>query len=230
MTTEHDAGRRRPLRYWWVLVLVTAVVIIALVWAMSRAGGGPDVADPTTTADGGTSASDSPADGDPAADETATAVPSGSPGADEVSPTPGGTEPVDKPSPLREVPFAEVETVDDSILVEVVSVEAVTAGRDIPGETSGPAVRVVIRVSNNGPEPVNTSGASVNMTYGDDDRIPAVELTDPESSVLPASVSPGETADASYVFSVPLEDAGNVRIMVDVLASEPDAVFFGPRP
>ncbi|APX33760.1 hypothetical protein BH708_14740 [Brachybacterium sp. P6-10-X1] len=131
---------------------------------------------------------------------------------------------------MKELSFDETAPVADELVVEVVAVDSVTAGRDIPGEVRGPAVKVQIQVENVGDRPVDTSGASVNLTYGDDDRIPAPAVVDDTSAVLPFSLEPGDTAVATYTFSVPLDYAGNVRIMVDVLAEEPDVVFTGPRP
>lgn len=230
-----ESVRSGVRRRWWVLVVVAIIVIGAVTWILVRnasdigsAGSPPS----GSSSDDGGAAGDggAPTESGAPTDGQAAPTPTSSPGADEVAPTPGETAPIEKPPSTEEVPFDEQATVAEDLIVEAVSVEGVTAGRDIPGEVSGPAVKVVIRVQNDGSETVDTSGASVNLTYGDDDRTPAVELSDPTSSMLPSSLPAGDAAEAVYIFAVPLEDAGNVRIMVDVLASEPDVVFEGPRP
>lgn len=231
--TEHETERHGSQRRWWVVAIIAAIVIaviIALIWVATRAPEDPEGEGPSTPA--GSTQGDEPSaagSGAPTGNSTAPAA-TASPGVDEVAPSPGETAPVEKPPTLEEMPFDETGTVAEALVVEVVSVEDVVAGRDIPGEIKGPAVKVVIRVRNEGPGAVDTSGASVNLTYGDDDRIPAVELTDAASSTLAPALPAGATEEAAYVFAVPLEDAGNVRIMVDILASEPDVVFAGPRP
>lgn len=225
---NHETGRPEPKKRWWLIVVAVIFVGAALIWVVTRMADGTERVGPpppVSSSQGGETA-----DGGVLAGQSTSPTPTSSPGADEVVPAPGETAPIEKPPASTEVPFDEKETVAGKLLVEAVSVDGVTAGRDIPGEVSGPAVKVVIRVHNEGSEAVDTSGASVNLTYGDDDRIPAVELTDPASSTLPVSLAAGASADAVYIFAVPLEDAGNVRIMVDVLASEPDVVFAGPRP
>lgn len=146
------------------------------------------------------------------------------------APPPGATEPVLKPPSTKEASFDDEVQAGAGLVVEVVSIEAVEAGRDIPGEAAGPAVKVVLSVENRGQHAVDTSGVSVNLTYDGDSRIPAPEVIDDASELLPASLPAGASAEGTFLFAAPLDSDGNVRIMVDVLASEPDVVFSGPRP
>lgn len=228
-------SRQRSPRWTWILTGSVALLVVAVLgsWMMLRDPGPPLEAESSRPPAESPSAdqsgpSDSPGSATPTGSEDAT-EPEASPAA-VGPPATGETETVEKPSAVGELSFDETAPVADELEVEVVAVDSVTAGRDIPGEVRGPAVKVEIQVENVGGRPVDTSGASVNLTYGDDDRIPAPAVVDDASAVLPVSLAPGATAVASYTFSVPLDRAGNVRIMVDVLAEEPDVVFTGPRP
>lgn len=226
-TTRKTFRAAVPLGIFLVLI---AAVVMALVLSQrdEPAGGDADSTSASSDAGGSSSASDGKAlDGGGAAGG-ATGVPP-QPTSVE-APQPGKTEPVEKPPATSEAAFDEEVTVADSLHVEVVSVEAVEAGRDIPGEKAGPAVKVVISVQNSGDAPVDTAGVSVNLTYDGDNFTPAPEVLDDTSSVLAATIPPGGSGQGTYLFSVPLDSDGNVRIMVDVLASEPDVVFAGPRP
>lgn len=211
-------------------VLLVLIVVVVGILVLPR-GEKPTGAEATATTPSASDAGGStPATGEEEGEgEEGTADVPAQPTAVE-PPKSGGTEPIAKPPSTKIAAFDESVGVSDDLVVTVVSVEAAEAGRDIPGERSGPAVKVVIAVENHGDQVVDTSGASVNLTYGDDDLIPAPQVLDDASSVLAPSLPPGGTAQGTYLFAVPLDSAGNVRIMVDVLASEPDVVFSGPRP
>lgn len=231
---EHEPKRSWSLKRWWIPAVLGVALIAVLVWVQVAVVDVPGGAEPSLSEGGAPHDGAAPSDaggssgsGNAPGDSSA---PMPSPGADEVLPEPGATAPIEKPPTLKEHPFDVEGKLAETVVVEVVSVQAVTAGRDIPGEVRGPAVEVLIRVRNDGADAVDLSGATVNLTYGDDDRTPAVQLADPGTSGFPGALAPGSAAEGSYVFAVPLEDAGNVRIMVDVLASEPDVVFVGQRP
>lgn len=230
MTTDDatPSRRRRVLLGAALLAVVLAVVLVGIFLIREpgeESSGASDGGTSAAASDGGgaaETADDEPAEGD---DDATPAQPTA-----VEAPEPGQTEPIEKPPTTAEVAFDESAGVTDDLVVEVVSVEAVEAGRDIPGETAGPAVKVVISIENRGADAVDTSGVSVNLSYGGDSQIPAPEVIDDASSVFPASIPAGGTGEGTFLFAVPLDSAGNVRIMIDVLAAEPDVVFSGPRP
>lgn len=214
MSEPSESTRAARARAGWViLAVVLVIVVVAVVWALIAGQSGGREAGAETPA-----ASPSPSA------EAPTREPSALP-----TPTPGATEGVEKPQEVVEVPIDEVARTE-GVAVEVESVEAVTAGRDIPGEKSGPAVKVTIRIVNESETPVDTAGASVNLTYGGEDRTPATPVTDPDATLWPVSVAPGESATAVFIFAVPLDSEGDLRVTVDLLATAPDVVFVGPRP
>lgn len=146
------------------------------------------------------------------------------------TPPPGETTPIDKSKPPLSVKMTERAEPVTNTFLEVVSVDAVTAGRAIPGEPTGPAVKVEVRLVNDSSAAVSTAGASVNLTYNEDDQTPAVSLTSDETVQWPAEVAAGESATAVFVFALPDVVKGNIRVIVDLLATGPDVVFEGPRP
>lgn len=145
-------------------------------------------------------------------------------------PEPGKTTPIEKSKPPLTVKIGERAEPITKTFVEVVSVESVTAGRAIPGEPTGPAVKVEVRLVNDSQQAVSTAGASVNLTYGEDDLTPAVSLTDAATQEWPTEVPAGQSANSTFLFALPDGAKGNIRVIVDLLATGPDVVFEGPRP
>ncbi|WEK61993.1 MAG: hypothetical protein P0Y60_04325 [Candidatus Microbacterium colombiense] len=206
MSESESAPRTRRTWIWiWVAVAVVAVGVAVGVWAYTAS---QQASAPTS-----------------GATDTPTPQPT-----EVETPTPGATAPVEKPEDGADVPFGESAELEQGSSISLVSVEGVTAGRDIPGESSGPAVKVVIRVTNNGDAAIDTAGASVNLTYDGDDRTPAAAVSADDATVLPASIAPGASADGVFYFAVPVASDGDIRIMVDILAAESDVVFVGARP
>ncbi|MFE6995691.1 hypothetical protein ACFVAE_07010 [Microbacterium sp. NPDC057659] len=202
-----------PRRGWLIAVIVVVVVLVAggIVWAVIAGANGPTAAGPSAPPT--------------AAGTPAPATPSVFP-----TPTAGATTPVEKTAAPIEVSPTETAQPKPGAFVTLASIEAVTAGRDIPGEKSGPAVKVAVQLVNDSDKPIDTGNSGVTLTYGGDDRTPAVVLTDDKAVNWPAQIKPGAKATAVYFFAVPLAVTGDVRVTVDLLPSGPDVVFVGPRP
>lgn len=146
------------------------------------------------------------------------------------TPAAGATAEVTKPPSDAEVPLDQPAPPMGGAVVQVVGVTAGTFSGQVPGEPSGDAITVSVRIVNNGSAPVDTGSVGVNLSYGGDDRTPGIAVTDKNARVFPASVAPGAEATADFTFVAPLAAEGDVRVTVDLLASEPDIVFVGPRP
>jgi hypothetical protein len=172
----------------------------------------------------------SPKDAGHSASPTASGTPVPTAPSGYPTPTAGATAPVDKSVQPIEVSPKETAQPLPGAFVTLASIEAVTAGRDIPGEKSGPAVKVAVQLVNDSDKAIDTGNSGVTLTYGGDDRTPAVVLTDAKAVNWPAQVMPGEKATAVYFFAVPLAVTGDVRVTVDLLPSGPDVVFVGSRP
>lgn len=220
MSDTGDSPGRGTGGLGWLWIALGVVVVLALgAWAFASFRPASETVPPSAASSTPTPSSTRPAAVTPSPQPTEFATP-----------TPGATDPVEKPDETVEVPLDEPATAAGDVVVEVTDLEARTAGREVPGETSGPAIAVTVRITNNGDEAVNTSGSNVNLTYGGDERIPAAALSDPDATVWPASVAPGRNASAVFLFSVPEAASGDIRVIVDLLAAEPDVVFVGPEP
>jgi len=140
-------------------------------------------------------------------------TPDGQPG------EPGYTQPEADPVPLESP--ASVADAQVKLAVEAVNVEAT-----VPGEVSGPAVRVKVTATA-GSAALDLSGASVTATYGQDST-PAVMLTsDQQSQTLPDSVAAGSEATGVYDFAIPEGSRDQVVVRVYLNSQEPAAVFSG---
>ena len=140
-------------------------------------------------------------------------TPDGQPG------EPGYTQPEADPVPLESP--ASVADAQVKLAVEAVNVEAT-----VPGEVSGPAVRVKVTATA-GSTALDLSGASVTATYGQDST-PAVMLTsDKQSQTLPDSVAAGSEATGVYDFAIPEGSRDQVVVRVYLNSQEPAAVFSG---
>ncbi|MER7447373.1 hypothetical protein [Microbacterium sp. NPDC097977] len=206
-----ESQRRMGWRGWALVALIGALLVGGIVWGVI-ANGGSGQAGPGAGATSGPAATPTP---QPTEFET---------------PTPGATDTVAKPDDAAEVPLDEPAPAVEGVVAEVVAIESVTAGGDIPGEPSGPAVQVTLRLVNGSDQAVDTAGANVTMTYGGDDRLPASGITGEGTSIWPQTIAAGGSADAVFQFAVPSSPEGDVRVIVDILASAPNVVFVGPRP
>lgn len=146
------------------------------------------------------------------------------------TPDPGKTDPIEKShDPIEVALSAQAEPIEN-VFVELESIAETTAGKNIPGETSGTAIKVAVRLVNKSATAIDTAGAAVTLEYNGDDRTPAISLLEDGAEEWPAEVAPGATATAIYFYSIPLAQDENVRVIVDLLAMGPDVVFEGPRP
>ena len=103
--------------------------------------------------------------------------------------------------------------------------KAITAEATQAGETSGPAIQVVVELINGSATAVSVNAVTVNGYYGSD--------LSPASPIVPKSTSPGFSgtvepgakATGTYVFTVPKESQSSFVLTVSVVAGGPIAVF-----
>ena len=223
-----------PARFRRGCAAVLLAASLALLGACSSSGHGGGASGTSagstasTTASAAAGASSAPAPAGSAAPTTGAApsaqasaaatdgsvpTPDGQPG------EPGYTQPEANPVPLESP--ASVADAQVKLAVEAVNVEAT-----VPGEVSGPAVRVKVTATA-GSAALDLSGASVTATYGQDST-PAVMLTsDQQSQTLPDSVAAGSEATGVYDFAIPEGSRDQVVVRVYLNSQEPVAVFSG---
>jgi hypothetical protein len=168
---------------------------------------------------------------DSTAEPTSSATPEPSSSPDDTAPTPeaGSTTPVAPLKPEPPVPIAQPSDITAGLTAAIVSLEAVEGEARGPGEVGGPAVRVTFTITNSTSADASLATAVVTAYYGPE-QTPALELDEPGASALPTSVAPGQTATGVYVFTIPREERGQVRIMVDYSLQVPPLLFEGAAP
>ena len=211
MTDRTDA-RRAP----WVVAAVVAVVVVAglVTWMVTRhhedttsgAGAGPSSTAPASTP---THPSD---------------VPSTSLGT-SLTPGSGGTEPTHAVRTTRAVPLDATADFGTGLTVRITRITPVAGKATAPGEVDGPALRIALEAHNTGRHPISLDGSVVFVSYGPD-RTPATELSSGERRFR-GSVAPGGTRAATYVFTVPKDQRGDVRVEVSYTGRAPTVALQG---
>ncbi|MHA7269826.1 hypothetical protein [Arthrobacter sp. HLT1-20] len=233
---------RRWTKKIMVVVLVGALALAA--WAIAAALGGTpagnDVglagtqsqqATPSTSASGSAAANPS-------------APPSPSPpaqsGAPEPAKTPAAVIPSKSPAEVTKeaalaavaqpiaapVPLDKVVTVEPGLDVKVSNIAAVDGVAQGVGEIAGPSIQFTVVVVNNSGQDVPGNNIAVTVEFGKD-KSPAVQLSGPGTVAFPAVIANKQTATATFVFNVPLDQRQQVRILTSLNASSPIAAFEG---
>jgi hypothetical protein len=227
------AARRRRL----LVAVGSALVVVALV-VLGLALGADD--EKAATAAGGAAATSSqpaPATpGAPSAGAPSGSAPTGGPApgtaqetsAPPVTPAPTGpTEDVDAPPPAQPaVALDQPAAVGDGVTASITSIEPIQGTGTGRGNVAGPALRVTVRIDNGTAKPVSLDGVTVGLTSGED-QTPASSLDDPSQLPFAGTVGPGDTADGTYVFSLPEDSRDPVTVSVGYRAGAPILVFTG---
>lgn len=111
------------------------------------------------------------------------------------------------------------------LTANVTSVEAYTATATRPGEVSGPAVKVTLKLVNDTGSDFPVSTATVNAYYGSASTPASSVEGDSASKPFTGTLKPGATATAVYVFTVPAADSGDVTLTLSDQAGAQLVVF-----
>ncbi|GAA3602690.1 hypothetical protein [Agrococcus terreus] len=218
---ERAALRRRAL------VVASAVVVALLVaggwWiaatgAMQQAGAPPDASSSATATATATEAAPS-----------GSAAPSTTPGAATPSPAATTAAPPGTDAPIA--PELDPVAVDEptevaDVRVTLADAERVQGVARLPGEISGPAVRLTVRIDNDGGAPLDAEYVVVSAFYGAA-RTPANELGEPGGAPFSGTIPPGGSAEGVYVFEASDAELADVLVRVETAAGEPAATFRG---
>lgn len=226
VTEPPDDATMARLRRRWIAagVLVVAVIAAVAIFA-SFVPRGADGTTPSTSPTNSTAAtpsvSPSPArSGSPSAPAgpggTATPAPSASVGSS--APSPGSTRAIGQPAPVVA-----------GITVTVGSLKAVQGEATRPGDIAAPSVQFTVTVANSTAASVSLASAVLTVDYATTDT-PASQLPGPGGTSFPTSLASGQTATATFVFSVPLDQRNDVHITFDYAAGIPTVVFSGVAP
>lgn len=144
------------------------------------------------------------------------------------SPSPGDVNQTVPTRPISSRPPVALEESSkplSGVLVTLPSIKAIQAKGRGPGEVSGPALAVTVRVRNDRSTAVDLGNAVVNLTAADGS--PGSMMTGPPADPLPARVGSGKAATGVYVFAVPVDQRDPIVVEASIGADIPTAVFRG---
>ena len=191
------------------LGVVLVVVAALLIWSLTRddddpAGkGSPTSREPGDSASASATASPKPG--------SATRSPGGKASRSPSTGSTGG--PVNEAKP-QSIGFDQTGRPARGVDLDVVKVENVRGQAQIPGEVSGPALRITVRVTNRTDKPVAIDNVVSNLYYGGDRR-PATPMLKPGSRAFPSSARPEGTASGVLLFNVPR--SGRDKLVLEVI-------------
>jgi hypothetical protein len=206
--------RRRPALVALALLVVAAIVVAAVV--LGTGGERPD--------------SDAASASSSASTSAVTSAPSSSvPSPTTTAPAPSGPtgDPNDPPPSRPAVALSDTAEAGDGVTASLPLIEEIDGHAVGPGNVSGPALRITVRVTNGTHGAVSLDGVSVNVAYGSE-LTPASPLEDSSADPFTGSLAPGASAQGVYVFSVPEGSRDSVTIEVGYQAGAPLLLFTGP--
>jgi hypothetical protein len=115
----------------------------------------------------------------------------------------------------------------DGVTARVLRAQPVNAKANGPGEVDGPAVLFTIRLTNDRQKPLSVDAVTVNASTGKN-RKPAPPVTgDPRNKPFNGRLAPGQSKEATYVFTMPKGARDSVRLEVNHAALSPLVAFEG---
>lgn len=209
------------------VVLVVMAVVLVLVLTGDRGGDGEAAAAPAATSSAGPVPSVSPGptpsqSPTASAGGTATSTPAATP------PEPAAPGPATGiPAMLDPVALDEPAVAPDGVTVTLPAIAAIDAVGTGPGNVSGPALAITVRVTNGTAEPISLDGLQVNVAYSEQETA-ASPVNDPAVAPAQGVLAAGASAEGRYVFSVPAGERELVTVTVGYAAAAPLLVFQGP--
>ena len=150
--------------------------------------------------------------------------PSANPSASAGAPT---TPPVD---PKFGAPVATTAPNDssvdirDKVTAQITSLTEVTATGTLPGEVSGSAAQVDLKITNNTSAEISLDGIAVNAYYGAADT-PAPPYAQAADQKFPSTLAAGARATARFLFRIEAGSVNTVTVTVSGSAGSPIIVF-----
>jgi hypothetical protein len=130
------------------------------------------------------------------------------------------------PEPLSPVALDQPVQQGDGVAARLVDIKAVTAQGHGRGETTGPALVVIVELTKTSGAPVSLDTVAVNMYLGDEGT-PAHRLTADSGAPFGGTLAAGDSAQAVYAFSVPTDQRDVVTVTLSHSPNTGTAVFSG---
>lgn len=167
-----------------------------------------------------------------------TATPGGT-ASGTVATTPTSAVPVPPPTkgdihqtvPARKVVTRRAVSLDatahftSAIAARLTRVEPISAKGNGPGEISGPALELTIKITNDGKSSIDLGNAVVNLA--DSRKQPGLPIAGAPAKPFSGTLSGGRSAVGIYVFTVPVGHRAPVSVTVSYTAAAPVVLFVG---
>ncbi|MHB1138475.1 MAG: hypothetical protein ACYC2O_05915 [Microthrixaceae bacterium] len=129
---------------------------------------------------------------------------------------------------LAPVAMDQVAAFGNGVTARLVSTEAAQAEASLPGETSGPAVKITVEVLNGSDAPIDLGAVTVDLL--DPTGASYTQVTSEAATPFSGSLDAGATATGAYLFRIAPEERADVRLTVKYSSDTPIAVFTGSMP
>ena len=116
-------------------------------------------------------------------------------------------------------------TVAPRLTAELISLKTQYVKSQYPGELSGNAVVLGLRLTNGTSKTVDLGNVVVNVTQANGN--PASQITSSPAKALPTTAKSGATANGVFVFTVPKNQRNPITVSVTLSADTTVAVFKG---
>ncbi|TJY72349.1 hypothetical protein E4J89_01250 [Arthrobacter sp. CAU 1506] len=134
-------------------------------------------------------------------------------------------------TPKPVAPAVELEETADVAggVATISKIEAIEAKAEGIGQIAGPAIRFVVEVRNTSDQELKLDTAEITVEAGAQ-KLPAIRLDGSGTKLFPLEVAAGKRASGTFVFLVPEDQRGQVRIYLNYAASESVVAFEGAAP
>ncbi|MGB3411275.1 MAG: hypothetical protein WBA45_08745 [Microthrixaceae bacterium] len=136
--------------------------------------------------------------------------------------------PKDGAGELTPVDLGSTAKFGSGVTVRLKSITATTAKAVLPGEISGPAVRVTVEVTNSTASSLNLDNVAVELITMT--GTPAGLITSSDAVPFKGNAASGATSTGTYVFSVDPAKRDTARLSIKYSANTPTAIFTGSLP
>ena len=133
-------------------------------------------------------------------------------------------EPTGPEKSKKPVKLDKPSTTGTGLTAKLVSIKAIKATAQMPGEIAGPALAITVSITNAGKKTADLSSVVVNLA--DSDQAPGNPMSAKPSAPFHGSLKAGKTARGIYVFTVPTKKRKPITLTVSI-GDAPVLVFTG---
>jgi hypothetical protein len=123
------------------------------------------------------------------------------------------------------VPLKSPAHFNSAVTAKLTAVRSIIATAHGPGEISGPALEIGIRITNAGKRSIDLSNVVVNLT--DATGVPGLRIAGEPAAPFRGALASGRSASGTYVFTVPVGKRSPISVTVSYTALAPVVLFVG---